>query len=151
MSTDIFPDVFRQSDYPLIHRPMIWLLFYMQNEESYQRFWNCAVQWYTNSPYIHCEFFFTLSNETVSVTSSQPVNFEFEKRYDVNTYIGYCMDVSWEQYNIIYSRCQAEIGKPFDDSARKSFIFNWLLGEQLYDQGIPEKWLCSRLMAYCLV
>jgi len=137
------------ADYPNIERPSIWFLFYKQNEESQKSIWNRLTQCWTGSPYIHTEFFFPLTCASVSITSTQPVTITGSKPYYAHTYDAIAIDVTWEQYNTMWKRCTLEQGKTFDKSARLYFGFSWLLARDVYDEEVPEHWICSKLMAFC--
>ena len=136
-------------DYPNIEKPSIWFLFYKQNEQTEKSAWNRITQCWTGSPYIHSEFFFPCTNDSVSITSSEPVLFTKDKPYNVDTYDIWSIDITWHQFNVIYRRCRLETGKPFDRSARLYFGFSLFIPDDENPSDLPDSWICSKLMAFC--
>ena len=104
---------------------------------------------WTKSNIIHSEFYFPILEKSVFITALQKLTIQKDKPIDLQSYQIYSIDVSWEQFNIVYSICQKEQGKPFDRNARWWFLISWLFVENGNNDQPSQAWICSKFMAFC--
>lgn len=119
-------------------------------DELTKKSWmNSFAALWTNSDYIHSEFYFVDDGVTVTVDAVKPVSFiPFGNPNYSNTKKWECYEITLpvDSYIAAYNFCLSQEGKPFDKSG--IFCFGCFKACTRAPRG--SSWICSRLMCEAL-
>jgi hypothetical protein len=124
----------------------VFIIFLKCDEAARKHFKNRMAATYTGSPYIHCEAYFPLTRESVSIDTRNPVYFMKDKDYSTRKWIWYEIKVTEKQYSSMYKFCKSVEGEGFDMWAL--FTFFMPVGCCVFPSN--GKWLCSKLISRML-
>lgn len=107
---------------------------------------NRWASWYTESDWIHCEFYFPHSRESCTVDARNPVYFMKDKNYSGRRWDRLVLKITPKQYNRIYKFCRSIEGEQFD---KWSIWFFWCPTDCFSYK--PNSWTCSRMVSTGLI